>query len=77
MIKVVYVELESQYQSSMTAAVKRINAGSDNMAFECASYLLEDLRSDDAYDQFKKDVAEANIFIGSLIFIQELAKKNC
>lgn len=74
-IKVVYVVLESQYQSSMTAAVKRINAGSDNMAVECVGYLLEELRSDDAYDQFKKDVAEANVFIGSLIFIQELAEK--
>mmetsp|Transcript_29214 Transcript_29214/g.41803 ORF Transcript_29214/g.41803 Transcript_29214/m.41803 type:complete len:1425 (-) Transcript_29214:42-4316(-) len=74
-IKVVYVVLESQYQSSMTAAVKRINAGSNNMAVECVGYLLEELRSDDAYDQFKKDVAEANIFIGSLIFIQELAEK--
>lgn len=74
-IKVVYVVLESQYQSSMTAAVKRINAGSDNMAVECVGYLLEELRSDDAYDQFKKDIAESNIFIGSLIFIQELAEK--
>jgi magnesium chelatase subunit H len=74
-MKIVYVVLESQYQSSMTAAVKRINAGSDNMAVECVGYLLEELRSDDAYDQFKLDVAEANVFIGSLIFIQELAEK--
>ena len=34
-MKIVYVVLESQYQSSMTAAAKRINAGSDNMAVEC------------------------------------------
>jgi len=74
-MKVVYVVLESQYQSSMTAAVKRINAGSDNMAVECVGYLLEELRNDDAYAQFKKDVEEANIFIGSLIFVQELAEK--
>lgn len=74
-MKVVYVVLESQYQSSMTGAVKRINAGSDNMAVECVGYLLEELRNDETYEQFKKDVEEANIFIGSLIFVQELAEK--
>lgn len=74
-MKVVYVVLESQYQSSMTAAVKRINAGSENMAVECVGYLLEELRNEDAFEQFKKDVADANIFIGSLIFVQELAEK--
>jgi magnesium chelatase subunit H len=74
-MKIVYVVLESQYQSSMTAAVKRINAGSDNMAVECVGYLLEELRNEDAFEQFKKDVEEANVFIGSLIFVQELAEK--
>lgn len=74
-MKVVYVVLESQYQSSMTGAVKRINAGSENMAVECVGYLLEELRDDATFEQFKKDVEEANIFIGSLIFVQELAEK--
>ena len=74
-MKVVYVVLESQYQSSMTAAVKRINAGSNTMAVECVGYLLEELRNDDAYEQFKADVASADVFIGSLIFVQELAEK--
>merc|ERR1719157_373730 len=74
-MKVVYVVLESQYQSSMTAAVKRINAANPNMAVECVGYLLEELRNDDAYEQFKLDVEDANIFIGSLIFVQELAEK--
>lgn len=74
-MKVVYVVLESQYQSSLTAAVKRINAGNDNMAVECVGYLLEELRNEEAFEQFKKDVEEANIFIGSLIFVQELAEK--
>jgi magnesium chelatase subunit H len=74
-MKVVYVVLESQYQSSMTAAVKRINAGNDDMAVECVGYLLEELRNEDAFEQFKKDVADANVFIGSLIFVQELAEK--
>uniref|UniRef100_A0A7S2V7R8 magnesium chelatase n=1 Tax=Entomoneis paludosa TaxID=265537 RepID=A0A7S2V7R8_9STRA len=45
------------------------------MAVECVGYLLEELRNEDAYAQFKKDVEEANIFIGSLIFVQELAEK--
>ncbi len=74
-MKIVYVVLESQYQSSMTGAVKRINAGSKNMAVECVGYLLEELRNEDAMEQFKKDVQEANVFIGSLIFVQELAEK--
>ena len=74
-MKIVYVVLESQYQSSMTAAAKRINAGSENMAVECVGYLLEELRNEEAFEQFKKDVADANVFIGSLIFVQELAEK--
>jgi len=73
--KVVYVVLESQYQSSLTTACKRINAGQENVAVECSGYILEELRDPKNYEQFKKDVAEANIFIGSLIFVQELADK--
>jgi len=74
-MKIVYVVLESQYQSSMTGAVKRINAGQDNMAVECVGYLLEELRNDETFEQFQKDVADANVFVGSLIFVQELAEK--
>lgn len=74
-MKVVYVVLESQYQSSMTGAVKRVNAGSENMAIECVGYLLEELRNEDTFEQFKADVADADVFIGSLIFVQELAEK--
>jgi magnesium chelatase subunit H len=73
--KVVYVVLESQYQSSLTVASKRINASQPNVAVECSGYILEELRDPKNYEQFKKDVAEANIFIGSLIFVQELADK--
>jgi len=73
--KVVYVVLESQYQSSLTAACKRINAGQPDVAIECSGYILEELRDDANYAQFQKDIAEANIFIGSLIFVQELADK--
>jgi len=73
--RVVYVVLESQYQSSITAACKRINAGQPDVCVECSGYILEELRDAENYAQFKKDVGEANIFIGSLIFVQELADK--
>ena len=53
-MKVVYVVFESQYQSSMTGTVKRVNVGSDNMTIECVGYLLEELRKDDTFQQFKK-----------------------
>merc|ERR1719183_924159 len=73
--KVVYVVLESQYQSSLTAACKRINAGQPDVAVECSGYILEELRDPTNFEQFKKDVESANIFIDSLIFVQELADK--
>ncbi|NJN88794.1 MAG: magnesium chelatase subunit H, partial [Leptolyngbyaceae cyanobacterium SL_7_1] len=75
LIKVVYVVLEPQYQGSLSAAVHSINRKNPNMAVEINGYLLEELRSPENYEAFKRDVAEANIFIGSLIFIEELAEK--
>ena len=45
------------------------------MAVECVGYLLEELRNEETFEQFKTDVADANVFIGSLIFVQELAEK--
>ena len=75
MFKVVYVVLESQYQSSLTAACKRINAGQPDVAVECSGYILEELRDPENFEQFKADVKDANIFIGSLIFVEELADK--
>jgi len=74
-VKVVYVVLEAQYQSSLTAAVNQINENNENVCFEMVGYLLEELRNPDNYEEFKKDVASANIFIASLIFIEELAEK--
>jgi len=75
-LKVVYVVLESQYQASMSEAVKAINANEDSgVACEWVGYLLEELRDDANLAAFKKDVEEANVFIGSLIFVQELADK--
>ena len=38
-------------------------------------YLLEELRDAKNYEQFQRDIADTNIFIGSLIFIEELAEK--
>lgn len=74
-VKVVYVVLEAQYQSSLTAAVKKINSTNKTVCFELVGYLLEELRDAKNLDMFKEDVASANVFIGSLIFIEELAEK--
>lgn len=74
-VKVVYVVLEAQYLSALSKTVNRINHNSDKVCFEIIGYLLEELRNPENYEQFKKDVAEANVFIGSLIFIEELADK--
>ncbi|MEL6775808.1 MAG: cobaltochelatase subunit CobN, partial [Cyanobacteria bacterium J06597_16] len=75
LVKVVYVVLEPQYQSSLSAAVRSINDNNAQMAIEISGYLIEELRSEENYEAFKKDIAEANIFIGSLIFVEELAEK--
>ena len=75
LVKVVYVVLEPQYQSSLSAAVRAINAKNAEVAIEVSGYLIEELRSPENYEAFKQDVAEANIFIASLIFIEELAEK--
>jgi magnesium chelatase subunit H len=74
-VKVVYVVLEAQYQSSLTAAAKKLNAENAEVCFELCGYLVEELRDPVNYEQFKQDCAEANIFLGSLIFIEDLAQK--
>jgi magnesium chelatase subunit H len=45
------------------------------MAIEISGYLLEELRDPGNYEDLKRDVEEANIFIASLIFIEDLADK--
>jgi magnesium chelatase subunit H len=75
LIKVVYVVLESQYQSSLSQAVREINANHPSVAIEISGYLIEELRDSENYEDFKRDIASANIFIASLIFIEELAQK--
>ena len=75
LVKVVYVVLEPQYQSSLSAAVTTINQNNPNIAIEISGYLIEELRDSENYEDFKQDVAQANIFIASLIFIEDLAEK--
>ena len=75
LVKVVYVVLESQYQSALSSAVRQLNASNSEVAFEVSGYLIEELRSPENYAAFKQDISEANIFIASLIFIEDLADK--
>ena len=78
-VKVVYVVLEAQYQASLSEAVEKLNnrdaVTSGGVGVEIVGYLLEELRDAKNYEEFKKDVETANVFIGSLIFIEELADK--
>jgi len=73
--KITYVVLESQYQASLTKACEKINSDQQNVAVECVGYVLEELRDPETLAAFKADVEDSNIFIGSLIFVQELAEK--
>lgn len=74
-VKVVYVVLEAQYQSSLTAAVQALNKSNEHASFELVGYLVEELRDENNYNSLCKDLEDANIFIGSLIFVEELALK--
>jgi len=75
LLKVVYVVLEAQYQSALSTAVRSINKNNPYLAIEISGYLIEELRNPKNYDDLKRDIAEANIFIASLIFIEDLAEK--
>ena len=75
LLKVVYVVLEPQYQSSLSAAVKAINDNNPKIAIEISGYLLEELRDPENYDGLKREMETANVFIASLIFIEDLADK--
>jgi magnesium chelatase subunit H len=74
-VKLVYVVLEAQYQSSLSAAVRALNADRRHASFEVVGYLVEELRDEETYKAFCEDLEDANIFIGSLIFVEELALK--
>jgi magnesium chelatase subunit H len=75
LVKVVYVVLEPQYQSALSSAIRSINANNSQVAIEVSGYLIEELRDTDNFEAFKQDVAAANIFVASLIFIEDLADK--
>jgi magnesium chelatase subunit H len=75
LLRVVYVVLEPQYQSTLTEAAKSINSNNPHLAVELSGYLIEELRDEENYNNFKNDVAQANIFIASLIFVEDLAQK--
>jgi magnesium chelatase subunit H len=75
LIKVVYVVLESQYQSALSQAVRQINQSNPNLAIEISGYLIEELRDSENYEEFKREIQSADIFIASLIFIEDLAQK--
>jgi len=75
LVRVVYVVLEPQYQSALSDAVRSINQSHPNIAFEISGYLIEELRSPENYAAFQNDIAQANIFIASLIFLEDLADK--
>ena len=74
-IKAVYVVLEPQYQNSLTEAAKLINQLQGPIGIELNGYLIEELRDDNNYNDFVDDISKADIFIASLIFIEDLAQK--
>ncbi|KAF2307936.1 hypothetical protein GH714_033468 [Hevea brasiliensis] len=77
-VKIVYSVLEAQHQSSLsslTAAVQSLNKNSNFASYEVVGYLVEELRDESTYITFCRDLEDANIFIGSLIFVEELVLK--
>ena len=74
-MKAVYVVLEPQYQNSLTQAATALNAAEGDLGIDLCGYLIEELRDPDNYENFKQDVSEADVFIASLIFIEDLAQK--
>ena len=75
LLKVVYVVLEPQYQSALTCAATTLNQEPGQLAVELSGYLIEELRDQENYAVFCADVAAADVFIASLIFIEDLASK--
>ncbi|RVW16470.1 Magnesium-chelatase subunit ChlH, chloroplastic [Vitis vinifera] len=62
-------------ESALTAAVQTLNSKARYASFQVVGYLVEELRDEATYKTFCKDLEDANIFIGSLIFVEELALK--
>lgn len=57
------------------AAAVTVSLHTKQVCFELVGYLLEELRDGSNLETFKRDLEDANVFIGSLIFIEELAEK--
>lgn len=74
-MKAVYVVLEPQYQNALTQAAQSLNAQNGPLGLELSGYLIEELRDPDNYADFQADVDQADVFIASLIFIEDLAQK--
>ena len=74
-MKAVYVVLEPQYQNALTQAATALNASGGDLGIELSGYLIEELRNEANYADFCADVAEADVFVASLIFIEDLAQK--
>jgi magnesium chelatase subunit H len=58
-----------------TQAATSLNDQNGPLAIELSGYLIEELRQSENYASFCADVAEADVFIASLIFIEDLAQK--
>ena len=74
-MKAVYVVLEPQYQNALTQAATALNDANGSIAIDLSGYLIEELRDPENYADFCADVAEADVFVASLIFIEDLAQK--
>ncbi|HYP04406.1 MAG TPA: cobaltochelatase subunit CobN, partial [Cyanobium sp.] len=75
LMRAVYVVLEPQYQNALTTAALAINEGNGPLAIDLSGYLIEELRDPRNYADLCADVAAADVFIASLIFIEDLAQK--
>ena len=74
-MKAVYVVLEPQYQNALTQAANSLNSQNGPIGIELNGYLIEELRDTSNYESFKKDIKNADLFVASLIFIEDLAQK--
>ena len=74
-MKIVYVVLEAQYQVSVSAVVRNLNQEKKDVLFEIVGHLQEELRDQSTYNMFYQDPSDPNIFIGSFVFVEELAQK--
>jgi len=74
-MKAVYVVLEPQNQKALTQAANSLNSQNGPIGIELNGYLIEELRDTSNYESFKKDIENADLFVASLIFIEDLAQK--